>query len=81
VISKQYTILSPLGLHARPAAALIRLVKGFKSAVSLQKGDKTIRLNSMLNILTLTIKNGDSITVITANNRTLNIDENHDHQN
>jgi phosphocarrier protein len=64
VISKEYIILSPQGLHARPATALIRLVKGFKSAISLQKGGKTVRLNSMLNILSLTIKNGETITII-----------------
>ena len=62
--TNDYIILAPQGMHARPAAVLIKLVKNFKSAVSLKKGDKTIRLNSMLNILSLTIKGGETITVI-----------------
>ena len=64
MITKNYTILSPEGIHARPATALIRLTKKFKSAVSLQKGDTVIRLNSMLNILALGAKNGEIIAVI-----------------
>jgi phosphotransferase system HPr (HPr) family protein len=64
MITNNYTILSPEGIHARPATALIRLTKKFQSAVSMQKGDTVIRLNSMLNILALGAKNGESITVI-----------------
>jgi phosphocarrier protein HPr len=64
MITNDYIILAPEGIHARPATKLIRLVKTFKSAVSLKKGDKTVRLNSMLNILSLTIKGGETVTVI-----------------
>ena len=64
MITNDYIILAPQGIHARPATMLIRLVKNFRSAVSLKKGDKTVRLNSMLNILSLTIKGGETITVI-----------------
>jgi len=64
MITNDYIILAPQGMHARPAAVLIKLVKNFKSVVSIKKGEKTIRLNSMLNILSLTIKGGETITVI-----------------
>ena len=64
MITNNYIILAPQGLHARPATTLIRLVKGFKSAISLKKGDKTVKLNSMLNLLSLTIKGGETITII-----------------
>jgi len=64
MITNDYIILAPHGMHARPAAVLVKLVKNFKSAVSLKKGEKTIRLNSMLNILSLTIKGGETVTVI-----------------
>jgi phosphocarrier protein HPr len=64
MIANDYIILAPQGMHARPATVLIKLVKNFHSAVSLKKGDKTIRVNSMLNILSLTIKGGDMVTVI-----------------
>jgi phosphocarrier protein HPr len=64
MITKDYIILAPQGLHARPATMLIRLAKGFKSTTSLQKAGKTVKLNSMLNILSLAIKGGETITVI-----------------
>jgi phosphocarrier protein HPr len=64
MITKDYIILAPHGLHARPATTLIRLAKSFKSTTSLQKAGKTVKLNSMLNILSLTIKGGETITVI-----------------
>ncbi|RBQ03105.1 HPr family phosphocarrier protein [Pedobacter miscanthi] len=63
MISKDYIITAPLGLHARPATSLIRLAKNYKSAISLKKGEKTIRLNSMLNILSLNVKGGETISV------------------
>lgn len=63
MIRKEYKILSPDGIHARPATALIRLVRTFKSAVLIGKSDKMIRLTSMLNILTLQAKGGDTISL------------------
>lgn len=64
MITKDYIILAPQGLHARPATILIKLAKSFKSTTSLQKAGKTIKLNSMLNVLSLTIKGGETVTVI-----------------
>jgi phosphocarrier protein HPr len=63
MITKDYVITAPLGLHARPATTLIRLAKNYKSAISLKKGEKTIRLNSMLNILSLNVKDGETVSV------------------
>jgi phosphocarrier protein HPr len=64
MISTDYVIMTPQGLHARPATTLIRLARNFKSAVCLKRGDKIVRLNSMLNILSMTIKGGETISVI-----------------
>jgi phosphocarrier protein HPr len=64
MIMKDYIIMSPQGIHARPATTLIRLAKNFKSVISLKKGNKTVKLNSMLNILSLTIKGGETISLI-----------------
>ena len=64
MILKEYIIYSPHGIHARPATALLKLAKTFNSSFSLKKGDKLIPLKSMLNILALGAKCGDSISVI-----------------
>jgi phosphocarrier protein HPr len=64
MISTDYIITAAEGMHARPATAFVRLVKNFKSTVSLKKGDKIVKLNSLLNILSLMIKGGDTISII-----------------
>jgi phosphocarrier protein len=64
MITKDYPITAAEGLHARPATNLVKLAKKYKSTTSLKKGDKTIKLTSMLNILSLGLKGGDTITVI-----------------
>jgi phosphocarrier protein HPr len=63
MIRKDYIILAPEGIHARPAAALVKLARGFKAAVFLIKGEKTVQLNSLLNLLQMGAKGGDTITV------------------
>lgn len=64
MISKDFLITAPEGIHARPATALVRLTKNFNSVISLKKGDQTIRLNSLLNILSLGAKGGETITIL-----------------
>ena len=64
MISKDYTILSPQGIHARPATALLKLTRHFKSTICLQKEERLVPLRSMLNILALAIQCGDTISVI-----------------
>ena len=63
MISKNYRITAAEGIHARPATTLIRLAKKYKSVVSIKNGENSVRLNSMLNILTIGAKGGDTITV------------------
>jgi phosphocarrier protein HPr len=64
MISKNYIITAAEGIHARPATTLIRLAKKYKAVVSIKKGENSVRLNSMLNILTIGAKGGDTLTVI-----------------
>jgi phosphocarrier protein HPr len=64
MISKDYIILDPHGMHARPATALIKLARQYKSSFCLKKEEKTIQIRSMLNILSIAAKCGDTISVI-----------------
>lgn len=63
MIEKEYIITAPEGMHARPATALVRLAKNFTSVISICKGGKTVRLNSLLNILSMGIKGGDVLKI------------------
>jgi phosphocarrier protein len=65
MISKDYIILAADGIHARPATALIRMARQFKSVVQLKKDEKIVKLNSILNILSLSVKFGETLTVLT----------------
>ena len=64
MISRDYIILDPHGMHARPATALIKLARQYKSSFSLKKEEKLIQMRSMLNILSLAAKCGDTVSVI-----------------
>ncbi|WP_183572264.1 HPr family phosphocarrier protein [Mucilaginibacter sp. X5P1] len=64
MITKEYTITSAQGIHARPATTLIRLTKSYKSTISIKKNNKTVRLNSILNILSMAIKGGETISIL-----------------
>lgn len=64
MISKDYIVTSTEGIHARPATRLARLAKEYRSSISLKKGDRVVKLNSMLSILTVGAKGGDTITIM-----------------
>lgn len=64
MITKEYIITAAQGMHARPATNLVKLGKNFKSEISLQKGLRTVKINSLINILSLTLKGGEKVTVM-----------------
>jgi phosphocarrier protein len=64
MIVKDYVIMAAEGIHARPATALVRLVKKFNSAITLKKDEKVIRLDSMINILSMGAKGGETISIM-----------------
>lgn len=64
MISKDYIITSAEGIHARPATALVKLTKNYKSVISIKKGERVVKLNSLLNILSLAAKGGETISII-----------------
>jgi phosphocarrier protein HPr len=63
MIIKDYIIMAPEGIHARPAAALVKLTRQFKAVVHVQFKEKVVLLNSLLNLLSLGAKGGDTITL------------------
>lgn len=52
-------IADPEGLHARPAAALVRLVAGFDARVTVNGADAS----SLLRIIALGLRHGEEVTV------------------
>ncbi len=63
MISKEYTILAPEGLHARPAKEFLNLVRKYKSKVLLKKDDIEADAGSMLGILSMQATYKSAITL------------------
>jgi phosphocarrier protein len=63
VIERTFTVLNKMGLHARPAAALVTALQKFDSHVLLRKDDQEVDGKSIMGILTLTAEFGSKLTV------------------
>lgn len=58
---------SKVGLHARPASILVKAAAGAGVAVTIGRpGEKAVNAASLLSVLALGVKNGDSIEVSVA---------------
>jgi len=58
-------ILNQQGLHARPASLFAKTASKFKSTVSIVYGGKTINAKSIIIIMSLGLKKGEEIKIIT----------------
>lgn len=57
------TVLDPAGLHARPAAQVVRTAGRFQSRITIHVGDRTADVKSLIALLGLTIRPGSEITL------------------
>ena len=58
-----YTITDPVGIHARPAGILVKEAKTFSSTITIIKGDKSAKATSLMKLMGMGIKQGDTVTV------------------
>ena len=61
-LSEELTIVNPLGLHARPAAALVQTVLQFKSDVYISLNGHRVNAKSIMGLLTLAAACGSVLT-------------------
>ncbi|MBS5144378.1 MAG: HPr family phosphocarrier protein [Butyricicoccus pullicaecorum] len=59
----KYTIKDALGIHARPAGQLVKVVKEFSSKVMLEKAGKAVDATRLMSLMGLGVKQGDSVRV------------------
>jgi phosphotransferase system HPr (HPr) family protein len=50
------TVLDPAGLHARPAAKVVKVASRFESRIVLRSGDRAVDVKSLIALLGLTIR-------------------------
>ena len=60
---RRLIVLDPAGLHARPAAQVVRTASRFQSRIELRAGDRTADVKSLIALLGLTIRPQSEITL------------------
>lgn len=60
---KTFKLNNKLGMHARPAAAFVKIAQQFKSDVYIERNGQTINGKSILEILTLACPQNGTLTI------------------
>ncbi|GAC1643593.1 MAG: phosphoenolpyruvate--protein phosphotransferase [Ktedonobacteraceae bacterium] len=60
---KHYTLTNSAGLHARPASLVIQTAARFKALVEIQAHQRRARANSLLELLSLSARQGETILI------------------
>ena len=68
MVLKEVTIINAAGLHARPAASLVKLASQFSSKVRLHKDGLEVNAKSIMGVLTLAVEKGSTIKIIADGN-------------
>ena len=63
VIEREATIVNQEGLHARPAARIVRLASTFASEIELSKDGLEVNGKSIMGVMMLAAECGSSITI------------------
>tara|TARA_B100001113_G_scaffold93628_1_gene74969 strand:+ start:1358 stop:1618 length:261 start_codon:yes stop_codon:yes gene_type:complete len=62
-ITKELKVVASVGLHARPAAEFVKLAQEFSGSVTIEYKDNQVDGKSMIGILKLAIKQGESFSL------------------
>ena len=60
---RQVTIVNKLGIHARPAAEIVKTSSRFKSAITIIRDDLEVNAKSIMGVMMLAAENGAVITL------------------
>lgn len=65
MVTKEFTVKNPTGIHARPATELVKLANSFPCALKLTNRDngKVVDPKSIFSILSAAIKPGTAVTL------------------
>ena len=58
-----YTITDPSCIHARPSGVLVKAIKPFASTCTITKGEKTVDLRKLMQLMGMGIKCGDTVEI------------------
>ena len=63
MITKKITVLNKLGIHARPAAQVVRVASRFQADVTVEKDDERVDGKSIMGLMMLAVGCGAEISV------------------
>lgn len=63
MVTKEFKITDPIGLHARPATLIVSTANRFESEASLHFNGKKANLKSIMNVMALGVRTNDHITL------------------
>lgn len=63
MIERDGTIINSLGMHARPAAQVVRLASAFKSSIELEHDGQVVNGKSIMGVMTLAAECGAMVRV------------------
>lgn len=61
--SAEVEVLDPIGMHARPAGQIAKLVKESGLDVTISKDGEDTKANSALRLMAMKVKTGEKVTV------------------
>ncbi len=64
-LTSKVKVKNPLGLHTRPAAAIVKMLQPLKSSVSFTYKNETINARSIMSILMLAARKNSQIVITT----------------
>lgn len=63
IAERRVTIVNELGLHARPAAAFVKLASQFESEIHLSKDGNAVNGKSIMGVMTLAAEHQSELTI------------------
>jgi phosphocarrier protein len=60
---RKVTILNKTGIHARPASLFVKTASGFKSDITIHKGESKASAKSLINILAFGLSKDVELTI------------------
>ena len=58
-----YTITDPNGIHARPAGLFAQKMQGFKSSITINRGEQSADAKALIAMMKMRLKCGQTFTV------------------
>jgi phosphotransferase system HPr (HPr) family protein len=63
VVERRVTIVNELGLHARPAAAFVKIAGAYQAQISVSRDDMVVNGKSIMGVMTLAAEPGSELVI------------------